>query len=325
MYRLSVILAKRVNILNVVVIHIVHVSIALFERQLDMASASTAGQRSTLVTTERTRLSLSDFAKELIRLDQGEDESVNILVYGDSNAGKTVLSGTLPEKTFWLVCEPGFKSAVRWRASQGLPPHKGARRISNTAEAWAAIEWLEYKDRCRKLDWLVVDGASTMQDRFRLAYAAEAFDINPTKRQHRNLPDRPDFYNTQNFLKAWIPRLVDLPVNLLITAHAYRTDATENGELLVFPGFQGRVTEVANAISGLMDVTGYYEARRVRSQRTNESKIVRRMWFETPERRNRQDEEVRYVVGDKFNCLGSHIDFPTMPKLMAKITGQEEE
>lgn len=286
---------------------------------------TTAGQRSTLVTTERTRLSLSDFEKELIRLDQGENESINMLVYGDSNAGKTVLSGTLPEKTFWLVCEPGFKSAVRYRQKNALAPHKGARKLTNTAEAWAAVEWLEYRERFRKLDWLVLDGLSTMQDRFRLAYAAEAFDINPAKRQHRNLPDKPDYFNTQNFLKSWIPRLVDMPVNLLITAHAYRTDMTDNGELLVFPGVQGKVTETSNAISGLMDATGYLEAKRLRNKTTGEVRTVRRLWFESPyDRQRNEDVQVRYIVGDKFDCLGSYIDSPNMPAIEAKINGEGE-
>src|SRR5205814_678432 len=134
-----------------------------------------------------------------------EAESKNILVYGDSNAGKTVLAGTCPGKCFWLVGEPGYKSAAR----QGATGH--ARVIADTATAWAAVEWLEYRERYRKLDWLILDGVTTMQDRFRLGYAAEAFDINPEKRKHRNLPDRPDYFNTQNFLNAWFPRLVDFP------------------------------------------------------------------------------------------------------------------
>lgn len=286
---------------------------------------TTAGKVSRLATTERTSLTLADFAQGLIKLDEGEEEQSSILVYGDSNAGKTVLAGTLPEKTFWLVCEPGFKSASRWRAKRGLPPHKGARRITNTAEAWAAIEWLEYKDRYAKLDWLVLDGLSTMQDRFRLAYAAEAFDINPAKRAHRNLPDRPDYFNTQNFLKSWIPRLVDMRVNLLITAHAYRTDMTENGELLVFPGVQGKVTETSNAISGLMDVTGYLEARPVKSKRTEEVRIQRRLWLASPtDRSRREEQEVRYIVGDKYDSLGAYVDAPTMPKIMQLISGEKE-
>lgn len=292
---------------------------------------STAGRKSTLVTTERTRLSLSDFEKELIRFGEGASESINMLVYGDSNSGKTTLAGTLPAKTFWLVCEPGYKRAERYRQTQGLPPHKGGRKITNSAEAWAAVEWLEKPGRSGEprysaLDWLVLDGATTMQDRFRLAYAAEAFDIDPTKRQHRNLPDRPDYFNTQNMLKSWIPRLVDMPVNLLITAHAYRTDLTDDAELLVFPGFQGKVTEVANAISGLMDVTAYMEARRFTHQLPNgpgKSRIRRRMWFESPPDRKRKGEmDTRYIVGDKFDCLGAHMDSPTMPRIISMINGE---
>jgi hypothetical protein len=265
--------------------------------------ASTAGQKSDRVRTERSNVSLSDFEKEMERLEQSS-ESINLLIYGDSNVGKTVLAGTCPGRTFWLVGEPGYKSAGR----QGAKGY--ARRISDTATALAAVDWLNYKRRYEKLDWLVLDGLSTMQDRFRLGYAAEAFDINPTKRQHRNLPDRPDYFNTQNFLKAWIPQLVDMPVNLLITAHAYRTDMTENGELLVFPGVQGKVTETANAIAGLMDATGYMEKRLMKSRNSDAVKEVRRLWFSSPENRNRKDDQLRYICGDKFNAFGKYVDFP---------------
>lgn len=283
---------------------------------------STAGKTSARVRTERTQVTASDFAKEIIRLSEGEEESTNALIYGDSNVGKTVLSGTLPERTFWFVCEPGFKSAQRWRQRYGLKSQLGARRIADTATALAAVDWLYEKNRYQKLDWLVVDGASTMQDRFRLGYAQEAFDIDPKSRQHRNLPDRPDYYNTQNFLKvSWLPQLIDLPVNLLVTAHAYRTDDTEDGELLVFPGFQGKGSEVANAISGLMDITGYYQKRRLRNRR-GDTKLVRRLWFEQPTPQSEKEDAVRYVVGDKFGALPEYMDAPTMPRIISIINGE---
>lgn len=273
---------------------------------------STAGQVSRLQRTERTPVSLSDFAAAMEDLGTAS-ESINGLVYGDSNSGKTRMAGTAPGKVFWLVGENGYKSASR-AGARGK-----SRRISDTATAWAAIEFLEYKERYRQLDWVILDGLTTMQDRFRLGYAAEAFDIDPGKRQHRNLPDRPDYFNTQNFLKAWIPRLVDMPVNFLITAHAYRTDKTDGGELLVFPGIQGKVTETANAISGLMDFTGYLEARRLRKRDSDETAIVRRLWFESPQRKTRDEDEVRYIAGDKFDCLGPYMDAPSIPKILAKI------
>lgn len=275
---------------------------------------STAGKRSQLVRTERTALTASDFASELLRLEPAS-ESVNALIFGDSNSGKTVLAGTAPGKVLWLVGEPGFKSAAR-RGAKGI-----VRRVTDTAMAWAAVEWLEEKERYRKLSWLIVDGASTMDRRFRLGYANEAFDIDPRSRQHRNLPAKPDYFNTQNFWAAWIPRLVDMPVNLMVTAHAYRTDRTENGELLVFPGIQGKVTEIANAISGLMDLTGYLEHRRFLNKKTGAVRQLRRLWFDQPPDR----EEVRYIVGDKFGCMGTYMDFPTIPKLMAKVENESAE
>lgn len=287
-------------------------------------ATSTAGKQSRLVRTERTTVSLSDFEAEMIRLED-EAESVNGLVYGDSNCGKTVLAGSAPGRTFWLVGEPGYKSAAR-RGKKGL-----GHRISDSATAWAAVEWLEApgksgKPRYESLDWIVLDGLSTMQDRIRLGYAAEAFDIDSAKRQHRNMPDRPDYFNTQNFFKSWIPRFIDMPCNFLITAHAYRTDNTENGELLVFPGIQGKVTETANAISGLMDFTGYMEVRNMRRNDNEEPREVRRLWFSTPKRRTRNEDEVRYIAGDKFGgVLRPYMDAPTIPKIMAKINGTEGE
>jgi hypothetical protein len=260
--------------------------------------------------TERQDVSLSEFEAEIQALEAG-GESKNFLIYGDSNCGKTRLAGTVPGKAFWLVGEPGYKSAAR----AGATGH--SRVIANTATALAAVDWLNYKRRYERLDWLILDGLSTMEKRFRLTYAQEAFDTKGS-RTHRNLPDKPDYFNTQNFLLSWIPMLVDMPVNLLITAHPYRTDRTDNGELLVFPGIQGKIAEVSNAISGLMDVVGYMEKRRVRTRAG--SKIRRTVYFETPER-GKEEEEIRYVCGDKFGVLPDRIDNPSMQTILGIIDG----
>lgn len=271
--------------------------------------------------TERHQVSLSDFEAEIDRLESTGGESINGLIYGDSNCGKTVLAATLPERTFWLAGEPGYKSGQRYREEKGLPAHAGARRISDTATALAAVDWLNYKQRYSRLEWIVLDGLSTMEKRFRLHYAQEAFD-RTGNRAHRNLPDKPDYFNTQNFLLAWLPQLIDMPVNLLITAHPYRTDKTDNGELLVFPGIQGKIAEVSNSISGLMDFTGYMEKRRARL-RGGKSVVRRSVFFESPERRTAEEEDIRYVCGDKFGVLPERMDAPSMPKLLSIINGEE--
>jgi hypothetical protein len=100
---------------------------------------------------------------------------------------------------------------------------------------------------------------------------------------------------------------------------------TEDGELLVFPGIQGKVTETSNAISGLMDVTAYLEARNVTNRKTGETRTNRRLWLSSPNDRQRKGEQdVRYIVGDKYDALGEYIDMPTMPEIMARINGEEE-
>ena len=277
---------------------------------------TTAGQTSRLATTERSPLSISDFEKEIVRLESTA-ESTNLLVFGDSNAGKTRLAGTLPGKNFWLFGEPGWKSAAR-AGSTGF-----GHAIRNSADAWGAVEWLEERQRYARYNFVIIDGMSWVQERVRLNYAAEAFDVNPTKRQHRNLPDKPDYFNTQNWVKSWMARMIDMPVNILVTCHAWRTDETD-AELLVFPGIQGKVTETANAVCGLMDAVGFLEVRRVRSkQDPSKSKLIRRLHFQTPDNGPKGDD-VRYMVGDKLDCLGTHIDNPTMPEILAKINGEGE-
>lgn len=254
-------------------------------------------------------MTLSDFQDGVIDLSR-DFESINMMVYGDSSVGKTWLAGTCPGRCFWLIGEPGYKSAARAGAIG-----KG-RRIGSTSAALAAVDWLRARDRYTRYDWIILDGFTTMQDRFRLGYAAEAFDINPSKRQHRNLPDRPDYFNTQNFVKGWIPDLIDLPVNLLITAHAYRTDETDE-DMYVYPGIQGKVTETANAISGLLDAVGYLSLREIEDKASGTSHQVRRLLWQRAVRKG-----VTYYAGDKFDALGKFMDNPTMPEIIAKINGE---
>lgn len=275
-----------------------------------MQPQSAARQRKPPVT-DRQVVTIEEFERSLQKLSDSR-ESVNMLIYGDSNAGKTVLAGSAPGQQFWLVCEPGYKTAVQ-SGAKGI-----ARRISNAAEALASVDWLTDRNRYERFRTIVLDGLTTMQDRFRLAYAAEAFDTRGS-RTGRNLPDKPDYFSTQNFVKAWLPQLIDLPVNLIVTAHAYRTDRTENGELLTFPGIQGKVTEVSNAVSGLMDVTAYYALKQVKNRRTGEASWRRRLYFQSPD-----SEEVRYICGDKFGKLGKYMDSPTIPKIMALINGEDD-
>jgi hypothetical protein len=261
------------------------------------------------VATDRDVVSVSDFEAEIRDLD-GDCEHKNVLIYGDSGCGKTVLAGTAPNSLF-LACEPGYISAARNTLGAEVGKRK-IREIPNTAVALAAIDFLE-NGGAAQYEWIVIEGATTLETKVRLGYAAEAFDKNPEKRQHRNLPDKPDYYNTQNFVRSWISRFVDLPVNVLITAHAMRMDDDE-GDKRVMPSFQKRDGELSNFVSGLMHCVGFMRPRTV------EGKEVRRILFE---QKTDPKTGTVYFAKDQFNALVPWMDDTTIPKITSLINGSE--
>lgn len=256
--------------------------------------------------TEADGMTAAEFAAGMFDLD-GAAEHKNIMVYGGSGVGKTVLSGTAPGRLLFLAGEPGYISAAR------LGARGKARLIPDTATAVAAAAWLE-DGNASNFDWIVADGLGTMQNKFLLNYAAEAYDANPAKRVHRNLPDRPDYFNAQNFLKSWVSRLIDLPCNVLFTAHAMYPEDKATGEQLVYPAIQGKVIEVSNYICGLMHAVGYMSPR-VKATEDGPVPVRRILWQATKD----PTTDATYFAKDQFNALGRYTDDLTLPQILKII------
>lgn len=262
------------------------------------------------MATEKAGMTLADFEAGFFDLN-GASEFKNIIIFADSGIGKTVLAGTCPGRVLFLAGEPGYISAAR-QGAKGV-----VRIIPDTATATAAILWLE-QGGCSKFDWIVVDGVSTMNNKFLLGYAAEAFDANPAKRAHRNLPDKPDYYNTQNFTKGWVARFVDLPCNVLFTAHAMRPEDKSTGEPVVYPAIQGKGYEVSNYVCGLMHCVGFMSMRVQRSG--DEVKQVRRiLWQPYYDEAN----STTFFAKDQFDALGTYTDDIDMPEIIRRIDSGE--
>jgi AAA domain-containing protein len=258
------------------------------------------------VATEKKPVTTADFAAGLFDLD-GATEFKNLLIHGDPGSGKTVLAGTLPGRNLILAGEPGYIAAAR-QGARGT-----VRLIPDTATATAAAQWLE-DGNAKKFDWVTVDGVSVMNNKFLLGYTAEAFDLNPKSRAHRNLPDKPDYLNAQNFTKSWVARMVDLPVNVLFTAHSMRPTDKE-GDTIVVPAIQGKGFDVASYICGLMHVVGYM-AIRVNSKGDQVRRVLWQQYYD-------QENDVRYIAKDQFDALGVYTDDITMPEVIELIDGTE--
>lgn len=250
------------------------------------------------MATERQRMSAAEFEAGMFDL-AGSTEFVNMMVYGDSGCGKTVLAGMLAAlgPVLFLSAEPGYIAAANHGAKGKV------RVIPDPSTAVAAASWLE-DGAASRFKWIVADGIGTLQNKALLSYAAEAWDANPAKRTHRNLPDKPDYFNAQNFIKSWTARLIDLPCNILFTTHAMRPEG-ESGETLVYPSIQGKGYEISNYISGMMHVVGYMGIRIQKPVGRGEARQVRRvLWQHYMD----QENDTRYFAKDQFDSLGLYSD-----------------
>lgn len=265
------------------------------------------------MATERQGMTTAEFAAGLFDLD-GATEFKNILIYGGPGSGKTVQAGTVPGRLLILAGEPGYISAARLGACGTV------RIIPDTATAVAAAAWLE-DGGASKFDWVVADGLGTMQKKFLLNYAAEAYDANPAKRAHRNLPDKPDYFNAQNMIMSWVSRLIDLPCNTLFTAHAMFPEDKATGEQLVYPAIQGKGYEISSYICGLMHAVGFMSPR-IKMVDGEATEVRRTVWQMT---RN-PDNETTYFAKDQFNALGRFTDDLNMAQLCQIIdSGHQNE
>jgi len=260
----------------------------------------------------------SDFAKAIAELD-GDCESKNMLLYGDSGCGKTVVAGSAPNSLI-LACEPGYISAApnRWDLPLGK---REVRPIPNSSVLLGGLDWLEAGGH-KKYQWVILEGASTLDKKVRLNFAAEAFDHNPQARVHRNLPMEADYFNTQNYMIGVISRLIDLPVNVLITAHSMTMDDDE-GNVRVMPEFQKKGGGLSNYVSGLCHAVGYMRKRSFEDKKTKKIREVRRiLWQQWVDPKT----ETVYFAKDQFDAFGRYTDDTNIFELMAMIgPGETEE
>lgn len=279
------------------------------------------------MATEKEQVSIDDFLAGMFDL-QGSQEFKNMLIYGAPGLGKTSLVGTLPPAKkgkyhLILAGEPGFITAAR----KGLKAK--VRLIPDTATMLAALAWLD-SGGAQEIDWLIIEGASTMQNKWLLGYAAEAFDNRPASRTHRNLPDKPDYLNAQNALKGFVTRFVDLPCNTLFTAHAMYPEDSD-GDPMITANIQGKGHEVSDYVLGQMMAVGYFAKAVVKVPSEDDSeklvnKEVRRIYWQT---RKSSKTGVTIIAKDQSDTLGRWTDDKTLAEIIETMdsanTPVEEE
>lgn len=230
------------------------------------------------------------------------EESINIMIYGDPGAGKTPLAGTCPDGLF-LATEPGTISAKRAGSRSDLA------RAYNFREFKRTFLWLrDVAVPSQKYKWLMVDSATRMQEMVMRDILDEVHKENP----HRDpdIPDVKEHQKWQQVFKKYVNAINDLPINVLWTAHAMRSE-DQDGEPLILPMFSGRngtddPKTMSMWMSGTVSLLGYLGV--------NEEDIE-----QAPHRRLVIQRAGPYIAKDRFDLGVPWIDNPNMAEIQARI------
>lgn len=231
--------------------------------------------------------SLSDFT-----------ESLNVLVYADSGAGKTVLGGTAKRGLF-LATEPGTISAKKQGSDADVWP------IESHAELMKAHKYLD--ENPQDYDWVILDGLTNLQEILWRESLDKAIALNPDR--DPDILAQQDYLRVQNQIKEVVRLFNDLPQNVLYTAQTMRAEDEED-EVLYLPLLSGKKGEFAQKICGMVHVVGYLS-------------VVTPKSGAAPFRRLYTQREGKIFAKDRYDAIG-RMDNPTVPKIWAKVQGSTE-
>lgn len=232
---------------------------------------------------------------------------VNMLVYADSGAGKTVFGGSDDKVLFIAPEDSGLISA---------------KRHGSSADAWQVRSWDDLLEAYEYLydqiqenghldyKWLVIDSLTEMQAMAMTHVLKQAADDKPGK--SLEVPEIQDWQRYYIIFEKMIRAFNDLDVNVLYTALSRKVEDAE-GEDFYLPDIQGKDYLLALKIVSFMTSYGHM---RVEVSKTKDAEgKVRRVrhrriyWEDTGSSRGK----------DRTRALAPHTDNLTLRDIREKI------
>lgn len=225
------------------------------------------------------------------------DESINMMIYGDSGVGKTVFGGT--SGGLILGLESGVISAKRQGSTADLWPVTAWEDVQN------CYVWLRDNPN-HGYSWLVIDSITDMQEKL-LRWILDRAVRDSKGTRDPDIPAIQDHQKWQNMLKRFINQFNDLPVNVCYTALEMKRE-NEEAEDLILPLLLGKDYEISQIACGKMHVVGRMSKKVI--GKDDGRKTIRRIQFE---------HIPPYFAKDRYDCLPRYMVDPTIPKIQKLI------
>lgn len=235
--------------------------------------------------------------------DQAAPRFRKWMVYGESDTGKTVFAGTAPKALFLTTDVEGTESA------RELGSMADELRINTFGEFCDAVGWVVSEGH-KEYEWVIVDTITELEE----MCWDEQMVSDDLKRASQYQPNKGDFPMVWKKTKEQLMFLGRTPVNLLLVAHTMRVDReSEDGEdtvTLAMPAVGSRKRgDLSMQLCAQLGMVGYM--RKV----TEEGGKTQRQLLTASSN--------RWVARDRSTKLGAGVTEPTVPKLLARINGEQ--
>lgn len=213
-----------------------------------------------------------------------DNPTKNIILYGPSGGGKTVLALGAPNCTV-VAMEPGYVSA------KSVGHQTGLIKAPTWPHVNAAIK------KCEQLygpeDWVVWDSATKMQY-LNIRWILDSQHAKKASRDE-DIPAVQDHQKWQNMFIRYINRIIDAPYNSILIATSMMKE-DEDGEDIVMPNILGKGYAIAETVMETASHVLYYAVSKTAS---TEQETVRRILAQP---------YPPYRAKDRYGTLGKRID-----------------
>jgi len=272
---------------------------------------------------------------------------INMLVFGDPGSGKTVFAGSADAysetgRALFIDAESGTTSLYEFYPDidvvqissiqdfqdiyEFLRKHLKLAAIYEGRMAHKKIDKKDAKRRLIKLQAELYDVPeekikepriynTVIMDTFTEMQKYVMADITGTDADNLNLkeelsmPTLNDWGRNSETVRLIARTFRNLDMHTIITCHAQNSKDDKTGATEVLPDLPGKL---ARQIMGFVDIVGYIYATENEEEDNDAFKnvLITR-------------SQGKYVAKDRFDKLGSHMEMPTVEKIIKKIKGDD--